>query len=335
MKKLLAAAMLIARAWTQNNWHDPSPHRVEFVKVEDNVRLEMLDWGGRGPNLVLLAGRGNTAHVFDDFAVKLSAWGHVYGITRRGFGASGQPPSGYTDQRLADDVLAVLESLHIAAPVLVGHSLAGSEMTTLAGQHPTRIAGLVYLDSAFDPTDTPDASFQALADKLPSALVAPPAPTLADRRSALAYQEWQRRNGQDAFPESELHNVFFWNADGSMGRYLTPARVFTAILDGAQKRDYSKIRVPVLAFFTARIANPVYQPGSDGERAAIAAFEAAADSVVNGYEQRLRRARGSVRIVDLRQATHYVFLSNELDVLREIRTFLAGLAPAAGDGKQP
>src|SRR5919108_1498867 len=67
-------------------WRDPSPHTVRFVAVDDGVRLEVLDWGGSGRPIVLLAGGGNTAHVFDDFAPTLSDRGHVYGITRRGYG---------------------------------------------------------------------------------------------------------------------------------------------------------------------------------------------------------------------------------------------------------
>src|SRR5882757_1083798 len=78
-------------------WRDPSKHDVRFVTVNQGVRLEVLDWGGSGRALVLLAGSGNTAHVFDDFAPKLTGGAHVYGITRRGFGASDHPASGYDD----------------------------------------------------------------------------------------------------------------------------------------------------------------------------------------------------------------------------------------------
>ena len=73
-------------------WYDPSPHSVQFIKVEGEVRLEVLDWGGAGRPLVLLAGLGNTAHIFDNFAPKLVSAYHVYGITRRGFGTSSGPP---------------------------------------------------------------------------------------------------------------------------------------------------------------------------------------------------------------------------------------------------
>src|ERR1700683_1569078 len=80
-------------------WHDPSPHTVQFVTVDENVKLEVLDWGGTGRPLVLLSGLGNTAHVLDEFAPKLTPEYHVYGIPRRGYGASSAPASGYTADR--------------------------------------------------------------------------------------------------------------------------------------------------------------------------------------------------------------------------------------------
>ena len=63
----------------------------------------MLDWGGSGGPVILLAGGGNTAHVFDEFAPKLAASYHVYGITRRGFGASTYAPLEEGADRLGED----------------------------------------------------------------------------------------------------------------------------------------------------------------------------------------------------------------------------------------
>jgi non-heme chloroperoxidase len=74
-------------------WRDPSKHAVRFVEVEPGVKLEVLDWGGTGPPVVLLAGHGDTGHIFDDFAPALIDRFHVIAITRRGFGASSQPRS--------------------------------------------------------------------------------------------------------------------------------------------------------------------------------------------------------------------------------------------------
>ena len=115
------AARLLPTAHGQNS--DSTAHTVQFITVEENVKLEVLDWGGSGRPVVLLTGMGNNDHVFDKFAPKLTASYHLYGITRRGFGASSHPdptaPS-YAADRLGDDVLAVIDSLKLNRPVLVG-----------------------------------------------------------------------------------------------------------------------------------------------------------------------------------------------------------------------
>lgn len=325
---VLAVSLLANPASTHNSaWHDPSHHRLQFVTVEDGVRLEVLDWGGSGRPVVLLAGSGNTAHVFDDFGEKLSAFSHVYGITRRGYGVSSHPDSGYTEQRLADDVLNVLNSLKIVKPVLVGHSMAGEEMTRLGDQHSDRLAGLVYLDAADDPTDFPASSpaYMALYHKLPAAAREHPEPAASDLKSFQTYRVWRVRNGEVSFPESELRNIYESNPDGSVGSDKESPRIHEAIGAGAGKRDYSKIRVPILAFFPSAGATPRYLPKDAQERAALDEFDAATAPYVNRYKKSLQTAPGGVRIIDLPGANHYLFLSNEADVLREMRAFLAGL----------
>ena len=37
-------------------WTDPSHHKLLFVTVAPDVKLEVLEWGGTGRPLVLLAG---------------------------------------------------------------------------------------------------------------------------------------------------------------------------------------------------------------------------------------------------------------------------------------
>jgi pimeloyl-ACP methyl ester carboxylesterase len=297
------------------------------VRVEVDVQLEVLDWGGSGRALVLLAGSGNSAQVFDDFALKLTGVCHVYGITRRGYGASSRAESGFSAERLGDDVLAVLDSLHLTAPVLVGHSLGGHELTAAASAHRDRIAGLVYMDSTADPTFDWE-PYLELRKKLPSSANYPQA-SPEEHRHFQSYRDWQRRTMGFAFPESELRNDFATNPDGTMGKYGTPISVRDAITAGMRKPDYSRIRVPVLAFFT--LPKPLedqiqrYQPQTVVERAAIEQVYAADVDYVKRSIGKLQSGVPGARVVELAGANHYLFLSDEPNVLREIRPFLAGL----------
>ena len=73
----LSLPLEFRHATKETAWADPSPHSAQFIPVEKNVKLEVLDWGGFGKPLVLLAGLGNSAHIFDNFAPKLTATYHV------------------------------------------------------------------------------------------------------------------------------------------------------------------------------------------------------------------------------------------------------------------
>jgi len=309
-----------------------SAQGARMVNVDRGVQLEVLDWGGTGRPIVLLAGSGNSAHVFDGFAPKLTPFAHVYGITRRGYGASSQPTSGYDNQRLADDIAAVINELKLASPVLCGHSAAGSEITTIGNQHSDRIAGLIYLDALDDPRDFPasDPHYMELFRKLPPGPVVPPE-TAEERASfALTRARDQRVKGF-AFPESEYRNVYEVRPDGSKGIYKTPQFVHDAIGDGDIKRDYSHIRVPVLALLqgwpTAEHPDPnAVPPKNEEERAAIKAFADATQAFGGRWRANLLRGVPSARIVELSPGSgHYIFLTREAACIAEIRDFIARL----------
>ncbi|HEX4542558.1 MAG TPA: alpha/beta hydrolase [Candidatus Acidoferrum sp.] len=326
---ILALALLAGpavRAQQSPAWHDPSKHRIQFVTVSDDVRLEVLDWGGTGRPVVLLAGSGNTAHVFDDFAEKLSSLCHLYGITRRGFGVSSHPDSSYTEQRLADDVLQVLDSLKLIAPVLVGHSMAGGELTTLASQHPDGLAGLVYLDAARDPTR----DYSEISKKLSSAHLHPSIPLSPQDNSFAAYRAWEMRRNGFAFPESELRNQYETNPDGTKGKRRTEDKVFAAIGNAERQREYSLVRVPVLAIFAlpasaAQIILRTYQFNASDDRAPVEEVFTSVVNYIRMDEKSIQKCSGGVRVVEMPGSDHYVFLASEADVLRELRAFLESL----------
>jgi pimeloyl-ACP methyl ester carboxylesterase len=309
------------------DWRDPSKHKIQFVTVEQGIKLEVLDWGGTGRPIVLLAGY-QTAHEYDDIAPKMSEFGHVYGITRRGYGASSRPDDGYTAQRSADDVLAVLDSLKLNAPVLAGHGFGGQDLITIGAQHSERVSGLVFLNSAEDPT-LPFSAYgveEVDPKKLPAAMRETPPPDLS---SFEAYRMWQMRAHGAMLPESELRQRFTANPDGTVGKTLDSAVVRDAIFKGRQKPDFQHIKVPVLALFA--VPPPFeeqvkqYKPKDEEERAAMAQQYAINQAIIKRHMQDLQAGVPTVHVVTLQGANYYIFLSNEADVLREMRAFINAL----------
>lgn len=295
----LAVLLVTAQMWT-----DPSAHKSLFVTLEPDVKLEVLDWGGSGPPLVLLAGY-LSAHAYDELAPRLTATHHVYGISRRGYGASSRPEAGYTAARSADDIIRVLEMLDLRGVILAGHSWGGQDLSTLGARHAERVAALVYINSAEDPTLT-------MADyDVPRDLPPPPPPRprpLADRSSFAAYRESEFKANGALFPEAELRQTFEANPDGSVGEVRTPKRVRDAIFAGRAKPDYSKIKIPVLALFS-------YPDGADAVYRILGKRHR--DDLIKGVPQ--------ARVVDVQGGNFYLFLSHPDMVAREIRTFTASL----------
>jgi pimeloyl-ACP methyl ester carboxylesterase len=301
-------------------WRDPSPHQVRWITVDSSVRLEVLDWGGSGPPLVLL-GCYLTAHVYDEFAPKLTNQFHVYGITRRGIGASDKPATGYTVQRSADDVHEVLDSLNAQKSLLVGNSCAGQILTMFASQHSDRLSGLVYLDGASDPTTPADDPPMPDPTWLPRPVKPAPPPDLSSFEAFT-----QRRDLKVTFPEAEWHQQFAANPDGSVGRSLMSPEIRRAItVDARVKPNYAGIRVPVLAMYQAQRpfeeVAAEFDIRSEQERAALRQQYAATRAMYTRWQQDLLAAVPTARIVELPGANLYMFLSNEADVLREIRAF--------------
>ncbi len=258
--RITVFALIACAAFAQNGPSSSGETALKtgFVEVQPDVKLEVLDWGGTGRNLVLLAGLGNTAHVFDSLGPKLAAHYHVIGITRRGFGQSSAPQAGYDPRRLADDVAAVFDALHITDPVLIGHSIAGEELSAISTYHLGRAAALVYLDAGgtfalynpkhgdytpplaqlrddlsalqknlFDDdliskTLTDMALFQANLAELRGEVegATPPSPKASDLASISAFQSYMNGYFGGVIPESEVRQDFRIGEDGRVGECL-------------------------------------------------------------------------------------------------------------------
>ena len=121
----------------------------QFITV-NGVKLQHVDWGGHGSPVLFLPGLGDNVHRFDTVAPRFTKRWHAVGYSRRGQGESEKPASGYDTNTLVEDLRLFLDAKDIQAVDLIGHSLAGTEMTLFASRYPGRVNHIVYLDAAYD-----------------------------------------------------------------------------------------------------------------------------------------------------------------------------------------
>ena len=332
-------------AFQQAEWKDPSPHAVRFVTVDKDVQLEVLDWGGSGQAIVLLAGLGATAHVYDDFALALAPRHRVVAITRRAHGRSSAPPTGYGFTRLAEDVVRVLDDMKVARPVVVGHSYAGEEMHVLGARYSERIAGLVYLDAAFDRGDDADTeAYNSVARTLP----APPAPQPADLASFAAVRAYLERTQGAAGPEAHLRARFLTTPDGRIGGQWSPDAQIRQEITREMRAAYTsynpeRIQVPALAVYAVpkSVDDLMRRGSSDRSRlpedviATMAGDPAMRERVeklfqltrarFEGHAKWFRTFAPQARVTEV-SAPHFLFITNQAEVAKQIDAFVSSLS---------
>ena len=327
---LVVLLMAAIRAWSQPTaWTDPSAHKATLVTVDEGVQLEVLDWGGSGSPIVLLAGLGDTAHVYDDFAPMLTPRHRVVGVTRRGHLRSTAATSGYDYGRLAEDVARVIDTLGLNMPLVIGHSIAGEELHILGARQPAKIAGLVYLDAAFNRADGSE-DYDAVVRTLPPS----PRPGPSDLSSFAALRAFLEKNQGAAGPEAHLRARFIANPDGTVAGPWAPdlpiRQAMTQAMQAASK-NYSpeRVRVPAVAIYAvpasaADLMRPWYPSDDPAIREKVQTLFRLARERFARHAKWFGVLAERGRVVELSGA-HHLFLSNPPEVLQEIETFAASL----------
>jgi len=323
------ASGLPAQDSPSHGTQDASPRTVRMITVATDVQLEVLDWGGTGRPLVLLTGLGNNAGIYDKFARKLTGSYHVYGISRRGFGASSAPQpdaTNYSTARLGEDVIAVIDALHLHKPVVAGHSIAGEELSYIGVHHPERVAGLIYLDAGYtyalyDETNGDlQMDAQELRDKIvqflgnPQLEPANPLKYLDDLKASLQRVEKeveQCRQDSEGMPSSPSEEK------------IPP--ITSAILKGQER--FTTFAVPALVIFAVphdlgqEFKDNLFKDNPKAREAMQAIDTRDTERQAEAFEQQVP----SAHVVRIPNAEHYVFMSNEADVLREMNSFIKAL----------
>ena len=311
-----AAAALLLAAAPAPVWRDTAHHVAGYVRVARDVRIHYLDFGGSGPPLVFIAGLGNTAHAFDELAPAFTDHFHVYALTRRGFGESDHPRTGYTTERLVADIRAVLDSLHIARASFVGHSIAGEELTRLAATDPGRVDKLVYLDAAYDRVRAQEEIERLFAD--PPNVGAPPSPTPADVATPDAYVAFVHRTRGVNIPEADIRTRYRFD-----GWQEEATFAYKSI--ESEHPNYRAVRAPALAIYAVIDSVSQLEPWQRDDvlhRQGWQDVVRAVETVYRPLRAQFKSQVANSQELEIHGAHHWIFVSNRDAVVTAMRRFL-------------
>lgn len=118
----------------------------------DGVRTH-YESRGEGPPVVLVHGLGGSLHAWYGVMQNLALHHHVIALDLSGHGRSGGGGGGFSIERWARDVEALLGALEVPPVTLVGHSLGSLVAQQLALRNPELVDALVLLGgiSYFEP----------------------------------------------------------------------------------------------------------------------------------------------------------------------------------------
>jgi pimeloyl-ACP methyl ester carboxylesterase len=192
----------------------------------------------------------------------------------------------------------------------------------MGARHPEKIAGLIYLEAAYAYAYYDGTRGDLLIDALD---LRKKLDELVPGRGPQDQKQLIRDMLQTDLPRVERELQAQENTLQSLPVRTQPPDEIPlaeqAILAGQQK--FTDIRVPVLAIFA--VPHGGLAESFKDDPAGLAAEQAKDVAYVEAQANALESGVASVRIVRLANADHYVFQSNENDVLREINNFLVGL----------
>jgi pimeloyl-ACP methyl ester carboxylesterase len=124
------------------------------VHVGD-VTLAVRTWPEAAPTkptATIVAIHGLTANhtCWAPMADELTPAYRLVAYDLRGRGESDKPPAGYSLEAHDADLLALLDRLGVARPIVFGHSLGAHIAVRFAAHHPERVERLVLFDGGFD-----------------------------------------------------------------------------------------------------------------------------------------------------------------------------------------
>ena len=249
------------------------------------ARIALARWGDADsskPPALLVHGTGFVAEVWDEVARELASKYTVYGIDRRGHGASHKPSlEHYHFLDFASDICAVVEALDLTDIFGVGHSAGATDLLLAAKLLPRRFSAAVrdgadHHGSARD--EDRDSGAERTGNRLRAGRAAPPAPSSTappPLRSAFARRrrsrDWSEtslwayvRHGFEPLPDGRVRLLCTPEIEAAMLRpiFEAMAQVYAGDERGNPFASLSGIECPVRVA-TAEKSWPIYKEMAD------------------------------------------------------------------------
>src|SRR3954471_14556421 len=195
---------------------------------------------GVGFPVLFVTGLSGFASFWNDQVAAFSKTFDVITHDHRGIGQSDLTRSGFTVDRMAADVIGLMDALEIERAHVVGHSTGGAIAQILAIQHPNRLATVVLAASC----TKPDAYFRRLFGLRKDILLRLGPSAYVQANSLYLYPSWfVARNNESlrtleaqtpaVFPPTEvaasrIDAILAFDRTESLGRIKTPTLVVGA-----------------------------------------------------------------------------------------------------------
>jgi aminoacrylate hydrolase len=191
---------------------------------------------GAGFPVLMISGLGGLASFWHEQVAAFSKRYDCITHDSRGVGESDPIRGGYTVDRMAGDVIALMDRLEIERAHLMGHSTGGAIAQTLAIEHPNRVASIV-LSACWT---KPDAYFRRMYGLRKEVLQRLGASQYVQTSSLFLYPSWWIAKNNEKLRHLEAQNLAnFPQLEIAMSR-------IDAILAFDRTAGLSKIRTPTL-----------------------------------------------------------------------------------------
>jgi aminoacrylate hydrolase len=191
---------------------------------------------GAGFPVLMISGLGGLASFWHEQVATFSRRYEVVTHDSRGVGESDPIKGGYTVDRMAGDVIALMDRLEIERAHVLGHSTGGAIAQTLAVEHPRRLASIVLSGT----WTKPDPYFRRMYGLRKEVLQRLGASSYVQATTLFLYPSWWIAKNNEKLRHAEAQNLAnFPQLEIAVSR-------IDAILAFDRTQSLSRIKTPTL-----------------------------------------------------------------------------------------